>query len=64
MNGFYLDVPRNIALADKYWKEEVNGANAFIQRAKRLIFRVPHYLSGRELAEEVRKSREKSKSGT
>ena len=57
MNGFHLDVKRNIALADKYWQEEVNGANAFIQRAKRLIFRVPHYLTGPQLAEEVRKAK-------
>jgi hypothetical protein len=59
VNGFYLDVPRNIALADKYWQDEVKGSNAFMQRVKRLIFRVPHYLTGRELAEEVRKARAK-----
>ena len=53
MDAFMLDVPRNMALADKYWREEVNGSNAFIQRAKRLIFRVPHYKSGAELAAEV-----------
>jgi YHS domain-containing protein len=59
-DGFYLDLPRNIALADKYWKEEVSGANAFVQRVKRLLFRVPHYLSGRELAEEVARRGAKS----
>jgi YHS domain-containing protein len=53
MDAFMLDVPRNMALADKYWSEEVNGSNAFIQRSKRLIFRVPHYKSGAELAAEV-----------
>ena len=52
-DAFLLDVPRNIALANKYWSEEVNGANAFFQRAKRLVFRVPHYKSGAELAAEV-----------
>jgi YHS domain-containing protein len=52
-DAFMLDVPRNMALANKYWNEEVNGSNAFIQRAKRLIFRVPHYKSGAELAAEV-----------
>ncbi len=52
-DGFYLDLPRNIALADKYWKEEVSSSNALVQRVKRLLFRVPHYLTGRELAEEV-----------
>jgi hypothetical protein len=57
MDGFMLDVPRNMALANKYWSEEVNGSNAFIQRSKRLIFRVPHYVSGKELAEQVAKAK-------
>jgi YHS domain-containing protein len=48
--GFELDIPENIKLADKYWKEEVSGANAFYQRSKRMIFKVPHYKSGAELA--------------
>jgi YHS domain-containing protein len=49
-NGFALDVPGNIKLADKYWTEEVGGSNAFFQRTKRMVFRVPHYKSGSELA--------------
>ena len=53
MDGFMLDVPRNMALANKYWSEEMNGSNAFVQRTKRLIFRVPHYVSGEELAKQV-----------
>jgi hypothetical protein len=57
LDGFMLDVPRNMALANKYWSEEVNGSNAFIQRTKRLIFRVPHYVSGKELAEQVAKAK-------
>ena len=56
-DAFLLDVPRNMALAEKYWREEVNGSNAFWQRSKRLILRVPHYKSGAELAEEVARSR-------
>jgi hypothetical protein len=52
-DGFMLDVPRNMALANKYWNEEVSGSNAFVQRTKRLIFRVPHYVSGEELAKQV-----------
>ena len=40
-------------LADKYWTEEVSGSNSFSQRSKRLIFRVPHYKSGSELAAAV-----------
>ena len=47
--AFLLDVPGNIKLADKYWREEVQGSNSFVQRAKRLVFRVPHYKSGEEL---------------
>ena len=56
-DGFYVDVPRNIGLADKYWNEEVKGSNAFVQRVKRYIFnRVPHYKSGEELADEVHRT--------
>ena len=47
--AFLLDVPGNIKLADKYWREEVQGSNSFVQRAKRLVFKVPHYKSGAEL---------------
>jgi len=56
-DAFNLDPRRNMALAEKYWKEEVNGSNAFIQRTTRLVFRVPHYKSGKELAEEVAKAK-------
>ena len=52
-DGFLLDVPANIALANKYWKEEVAGNNSFWQRTKRLTFRVPHYKSGKDLADLV-----------
>jgi YHS domain-containing protein len=51
--GFELDVTGNIALADKYWAEEVAGNNSIWQRSKRLVFRVPHYKSGEQLAKEV-----------
>jgi YHS domain-containing protein len=51
--GFELDVKGNIALADKYWAEEVAGNNSIWQRSKRLVFRVPHYKSGEQLAKEV-----------
>ena len=59
LDGFLLDVPRNMALANKYWAEEVNGSNAFVQRSKRMIFRVPHYVSGSELAAQVAKAKTK-----
>ena len=56
-DAFLLDVPRNMALANKYWSEEVNGSNALWQRGKRLVFRVPHYKSGAELAEDVARAK-------
>jgi YHS domain-containing protein len=52
-DGYLIDVPGNTKLADKYWAEEVAGSNSFWQRSKRLIFRVPHYKSGSELAAAV-----------
>jgi YHS domain-containing protein len=51
--AYELDRPKNRALADKYWSEEVAGSNSFLQRGKRLIFRVPHYKSGEDLAKDV-----------
>ena len=47
--AFELDRAGNLALADQYWREEVAGSNSFVQRTKRLVFRVPHYKSGEEL---------------
>ncbi len=52
-DAFMLDPKANMALADKYWKEEVEGSNSFLQRYKRLTFRVPHYKSGEALARDV-----------
>ncbi len=53
-DAFMLDVPKNTALANKYWKEEVSGSNAFTHRTMRTtIGRVAHYKSGAELAAEV-----------
>ena len=56
-DAFMLDVPRNLALANRYWSEEVNGSNALWQRSKRLVLRVPHYKSGAELADAVAKAK-------
>lgn len=49
---FLMDERQNLALADRYWREEVKGNNAVLQRAKRLVLRVPHYKTGKELEEE------------
>ena len=59
LDAFMLDPKVNMERANKYWAEEVNGSNAFVQRSKRLIFRVPHYKSGKELADEVAKAKAK-----
>jgi YHS domain-containing protein len=58
-DAFELDVPGNRKLAEKYWKEEIAGNNSFIQRAKRLVFKVPHYKSGEQLAKEVEAAKAK-----
>jgi diadenosine tetraphosphatase ApaH/serine/threonine PP2A family protein phosphatase len=52
-DGFLLDVPGNLKLAEQYWRDEVAGNNSFWQRSKRLVWRVPHYKSGEELARMV-----------
>ncbi len=52
-DAFELDPAANYVLADKYWSEEIKGSNSFIQRTKRLMFKVPHYKSGKELADLV-----------
>ncbi len=55
--AFELDMPGNIKLADKYWADEVRDSNAFVQRSRRMVLRVPHYKSGEELSAMVRKAR-------
>lgn len=56
-DAFALDVEGNRRLADQYWAQEVAGSNSFVQRAWRLVWRVPHYKNGAELAEAVAKAR-------
>jgi YHS domain-containing protein len=52
--AFLLDLDANLALSDRYWREEIAGGNSFWQRGKRLVFRVPHYQTGEEQAAAVR----------
>jgi YHS domain-containing protein len=59
--AFELDLKRNVELADRYWREEVAGSNSFWQRSKRLVFRVPHYKTGAELAAEVAAANQRAK---
>lgn len=58
-DAFELDVPGNLKLANQYWASEVSGTNSFWQRGKRLVFRVPHYKSGEELAKLVAEAKAK-----
>ena len=49
---FEMDQERNVKLGDNYWKTEAQGSIPRIQSWKRLIFKVPHYKTNRELAAE------------
>ena len=59
MDAFMIDPAKHIALADRYWKDEVQGSNSFVQRGRRLLFKVPHYQSGDDLARAVAEARSK-----
>lgn len=52
-DAWLLDEATNLQRAEHYWREEVAGNNSFWQRTKRLVFRVPHYQSGEQLAKAV-----------
>ena len=49
---FEIDTEKNIELAHKYWNEEIAGSNALLTRWKRLVFRVPHYKTDKQLQDE------------
>ena len=59
-DAFMLDPAGNLALAGKYWRGEIAGRNSFLQRAYRLVIRVPHYKSGAELAQSVAEARSRA----
>ena len=59
MDACMIDPAKHIALADRYWKDEVQGSNSFVQRGRRLVFKVPHYQSGDDLARAVTEARSK-----
>ena len=52
---FEMDQERNMKLAWHYWETEVRDSNWRLQSWKRLLFRVPHYKTNAELAEEYEK---------
>ena len=51
---FVADEAANLRLAQRYWKEEVEGSIALVQRSRRLVMRVPHYKSDKDLEAEWR----------
>jgi len=59
-DAFMLDAAGNLRLAEQYWREEVAGRHSFLQRAYRLVVRVPHYRSGEELARLVAEAKARS----
>lgn len=58
--AFELDLPGNIAQADRYWKSEVAGSNATWQWLWRSVDHVPNYRSRSELADAVAQARGKA----
>ena len=56
--AFELEMEKNIALSDQYWEQEVKNSNSFLQRTKRMVFRVPHYKTGEEQAAELQAARQ------
>jgi YHS domain-containing protein len=52
---FLMDEARNATLARKYWNDEIDGSIGLLQRVRRLIFRVPHYKTGKELEDEYQR---------
>jgi YHS domain-containing protein len=49
---FEIETEKNLELAHRYWNDEVAGSNAVFTRYKRLVFRVPHYKTGKQLDDE------------
>jgi YHS domain-containing protein len=49
---FEMDTERNLQLAHQLWNDEIAGSNAIVTRYKRLVFRVPHYKTDKELQQE------------
>jgi YHS domain-containing protein len=46
---FEMETERNLELAHRYWNDEVAGSNALLTRWRRLVLRVPHYKTDKDL---------------
>ncbi|MEO8133727.1 MAG: YHS domain-containing (seleno)protein [Betaproteobacteria bacterium] len=51
---FLMDEEGNLPLARGYWRDEAEGGIALVQRYRRLLHRVPHYRTDKELEAEWR----------
>lgn len=60
-DAFELDEKANLERAHRYWTDEVAGRNSFVQRIWRLVFRVPHYKSGEDLAKSVAEAKARAR---
>lgn len=60
-DAFELDLPGNLKLAHHYWDTEAAGRNSVLQRAYRLVWRVPHYKSSEEIARLVAQAKARGK---
>ena len=49
---FEMDTALNLHRANEYWAREIAGSNPSSQRLRRMIFRVPHYMSDAALQAE------------
>jgi YHS domain-containing protein len=49
---FMMDEEANLRLAQRNWKDEVEGSIAIVQRYRRLVLHVPFYKSDKELETE------------
>jgi YHS domain-containing protein len=49
---FEMDTELNLQRAHQYWESDVAGSNPTFTRYKRMIFRVPHYMSDAALQSE------------
>lgn len=47
-----MDKVKNVEYADGYWQNEMKDSSARLQTWKRLLFRVPHYKTSKELEAE------------
>ncbi len=55
-----MEEKQNLELGEQHWRDEVKGSTPVIQRYKRLVFRVPHYKTGKELEAEWQAKQGKS----